>query len=84
MDKQTLLDRLESTVSFSFTKKDGTLRVVESATKNLDLIPENDRPSGERDQTKKKENNPNLISFYDFGVNAWRSCQFDQVKEILS
>lgn len=84
MIKQQLLERLESTVSFSFTKKDGTLRVVESATQNLDLIPAADRPSGERDQTKKKENNPNLISFYDFGVSAWRSCQADQVVEILN
>lgn len=83
MNKEFLLERLESTVSFSFTKKDGTLRVVELATQNLSLIPESDRPSGERDQTKKKENNPNLISFYDYGVKAWRSCQFEQVIEIL-
>lgn len=83
MNKELLLERLESTVSFSFTKKDGTLRVVEKATINLSLIPESDRPSGSQNQTKKKENNPNLISFYDFGVNAWRSCQADQLVEIL-
>lgn len=83
MDKQTLLDRLESKVSFSFKKKDGTLRIVESATQNLDLIPTSDHPSGSRDLSKKKENNPNLIAFYDFGVKAWRSCQFDQIQEIL-
>lgn len=84
MDKQTLLERLESTVSFSFTKKDGTLRIVESATQNINLIPSIDRPSGEYDSAKKKENNPDLISFYDFGVSAWRSCQFNQVLEILN
>ncbi|MCK9531834.1 MAG: SH3 beta-barrel fold-containing protein [Gammaproteobacteria bacterium] len=83
MNKESLLERLESTVSFSFIKKDGTLRVVEKATTNLDLIPESDRPSGKRDQTKKRENNPNLISFYDFGVKAWRSCQADQLVEII-
>lgn len=83
MDKQTLLERLESKVSFSFKKKDGTLRVVEAATQNINLIPAADQPSGSRDLSKKKENNPNLISFYDFGVNGWRSCQFDQIQEIL-
>lgn len=83
MKKESLLERLESTVSFSFTKKDGTLRIVEKATANLALIPESDRPSGNRDQTKKKENNPDLISFYDFGVSAWRSCQANQLVEIL-
>lgn len=82
MTKELLLSRLESTASFSFLKKDGTLRVVESATQNLDLIPESARPTGERDQSKKKENNPDLISFYDFGVSAWRSCQYNQIVEI--
>jgi hypothetical protein len=83
MNMSTLLERLESKVSFSFKKKDGTLRVVDSATQNLDLIPATAKPSGNRDVSKKKENNPNLISFYDFGVNGWRSCQFDQIQEIL-
>lgn len=85
MTKEQLLNRLESKASFSFLKKDGTLRVVESATQNINLIPENARPiqNESSEPSKKKINNPDLISFYDFGVNAWRSCQFGQVVEIL-
>ena len=68
MQKELILEKLTGIASFTFVKKDGTLRTVESATSNIDLIPASDRPAGTKDQTKKKENNPDLISFYDMKV----------------
>jgi len=67
----------EGEVNFSFTKKDGTERIVK-ATLNENLIPKNHLPK----EDTKKVNGSNQ-KFYDLDKNEWRSLSYDTKKVTL-
>jgi len=64
-------------VKVVFVKKDGTDRTM-MATLNEDLIPEDKKPKG----TGKKVDNGNTFAVYDVEADAWRSFNYDTVKEV--
>jgi hypothetical protein len=76
--KTELREHLHSgVVKVIFTKKDGTDRTM-MATLNEDLIPEDKKPKG----TGKKVDNGNTFAVYDVEADAWRSFNYDTVKEV--
>lgn len=64
---------------FEFRKADGTFR---SATGTLlfDLIPQQDHPQNESGE--QRQDNDNLVVYYDLDKMAWRSCRVDRIVTI--
>ena len=72
--KETLKTNI---VEVTFTKKDGSERVMK-ATQDLDnLIPREKHPKGVGKECK----NPNIVSVFDTEKGEWRSFDFSRVSE---
>lgn len=70
----SLLQALESdVVTFTFTKVNKSSRIAEG-TRNLDIIPINHHPKG-----TGKTPGADLIVFFDWQKQQWRSCRKDSV-----
>ena len=67
-------------VTVTFTKKDGTERVMECTTNSL-LVPQEPIVEGAE---PKREKTPNLdvMSVYDLEAKGWRSFRWDSVKQV--
>lgn len=63
-------------ITVTFTKKDGTERVMK-CTKSIAKIPIEMQPSGEREY-KEDEN----VRVFDLEKNEWRSFNYSSVKRI--
>ena len=78
-DKEKIKNFLrESTLSITFTKKDGTERRMNS-TLNTSIIPEEFSPKG-----VQKNKTDEVLSVFDIDNNGWRSFRWDSVKHISS
>ena len=66
-------------VTVTFTKKDGTERVM-NCTTNPNLVP----PVVVKESTEKKERkvNEDTMPVYDLEVKAWKSFRWDSVKQV--
>jgi hypothetical protein len=78
--KANIYDALKSllscgSVSITFTKRDGTERVMK-CTNVLADIPEERRPIGESTFSENKD----IIRVYDIESEGWRSFRVDSVK----
>lgn len=62
-------------VSVTFTKKDGTERVMKCTTK-WSYIPDEKHPIGESTLTENRE----VIRVYDLDNDGWRSFRVDSVR----
>ncbi|MEG1140943.1 MAG: SH3 beta-barrel fold-containing protein [Clostridia bacterium] len=62
-DLNNLLINQSSPVTFGYYKKDGSFRVF-NATKNMNIIPIDNHPTG--------NSNASNLRFYDFNADAWR------------
>ena len=67
-------------VTVTFTKKDGTERVM-NCTTNSDLVPpvpviENALPK------RDKKANEEVMSVYDLDAKGWRSFRWDSIKQV--
>ena len=58
---------LNGIATFSFLKKDGTIRVAKGTLKT-DLLP----PMDEQEEKRERKTNENLQVYYDVEKNAWR------------
>ena len=58
---------LNGIATFSFFKKDGTIRVAKGTLKT-DLLP----PMDEQEEKRERKTNENLQVYYDVEKNAWR------------
>ena len=74
-------------VTVTFTKKDGTERVMECTT-SPEIVPEvlveahetnTDSPI---DFPKVKKVNEDVCPVYDIGVKSWRSFRWDSIKQV--
>lgn len=63
-------------ITISFTKKDGTNRVMK-CTRNLEVIPSDKHPSG-NNETENKRN----IKVFDLDKQEWRSFNQTSIKRI--
>ena len=64
----------EGATDFQFRKIDGTVRTARGTTK-LDLIPADQRPSGEITNPETSA----VVTFYDLNAKGWRSFRRDSV-----
>lgn len=75
--KRELLTKLRAgEVTVVFTKKDGTKRTMRCTLK-MDLIPEEDHPSGEGAPGPE-----NVLKVYDLNKDGWRSFIVDTIISI--
>jgi hypothetical protein len=72
--------RTSPEVSVTFTKSDGTIRVMR-ATLNFGVIPKEDHPKSADWSTTEffKQPNSDTIRCYDLDKKAWRSFRLDSV-----
>lgn len=68
---------LEGEVTFSFKKKDGTIREARGTLK-ADLFP-NVKTTESKEPTKKRAVAEDIICYYDLDKTGWRSFRFDQL-----
>lgn len=66
-------------VTVTFTKVDGSERIMECTT-NSELIPKVEQASSEPKKEKKKSDE--AITVYDLQANGWRSFRWDSVKQV--
>jgi hypothetical protein len=67
-------------VTVTFTKKDGSERIMKCTT-NADLVPQ--EPVTESTQPKKeKKVNEDVMPVYDLEAKAWRSFRWDSIKVV--
>lgn len=66
----------EGVVRVTFTKADGSLRIMRCTT-NFDLIPEDQRPVSTT--KKEKPSDPKLFKVFDCEENGWRSFREERV-----
>jgi len=69
----------EGIVEVTFTKKDGTQRVMKCTLKES-LIPEKHKPKG--DNPREGGNTTNVIPCYDVEKQGWRSFTIADVKSV--
>ena len=67
-------------VKVTFTKKDGTERVMECTTSSL-LVPQEPIVEGAEPKREKKANT-DVMSVYDLEAKGWRSFRWDSVKQV--
>lgn len=67
-------------VTLTFTKKDGTERVM-NCTTNSTLIP-NEPISESTEPKKEKKPNEEVMSVFDLEANGWRSFRWDSIKQV--
>lgn len=66
-------------VTVTFTKKDGTERVMECTTSPT-IVPA--EPIVEGVEKKEKKVNEDIMPVYDIEAQGWRSFRWDSVKQI--
>jgi len=66
-------------VTVTFTKKDGTERVMECTT-SPNIVPA--EPIVEGVEKKEKKVNEDIMPVYDIAAQGWRSFRWDSVKQI--
>ena len=66
-------------IKVTFTKKDGTERVMECTTAPS-LVPV--EPVAEGIVKREKKVNEDVMPVYDLDVKAWRSFRWDSVKQV--
>lgn len=74
---KALIEKLGGVVSITFTKKDGTERVLLCS-----LTPPENVVVEEKKTERTKKENPNVLSVWDLENNGWRSCSLDSIKNI--
>ncbi len=78
--KKWLKSHLEfGPVTVTFTKVDGSERIMECTT-NSTLIPEVENKSSEPKKEKKKSDE--AITVYDLQAKGWRSFRWDSIKQV--
>lgn len=70
-------------MEITFTKKDGTERVMR-CTKKLDLLPKKESKSEQlnEEETKERKVAKDLVVVYDLESEAWRSFRAGQVTDV--
>lgn len=68
------------TVTVTFTKKDGTERIM-NCTLNPDMLPPTPISEG-TESKRKKATNDNIIAVYDLEAKAWRSFTLRSVNRV--
>lgn len=63
-------------VKVTFTKKDGTERVMNCSLQEGVVVPH------EKTTERVKEENPEVLSVWDLDKSAWRSFRLDSIKNI--
>lgn len=77
MDKPQVLRALHAgIVEITFTKKDGTKRVMECTLKD-DMIPQLELPLEEN--KKERKVNPDVLPVWDTQKGGWRSFRWDSI-----
>lgn len=66
----------EQSATITFTKKDGTERVM-NCTLKADLV-----EYQENKTERKKESNPEVLPVYDLDAKGWRSFRLDSINRI--
>lgn len=66
----------EQTATVTFTKKDGTERVMNCTLKADDV------EYGEKKTERTKEPNPEVLPVYDTDAKGWRSFRIDSITSI--
>lgn len=70
-------------VEILFEKANGTDRLMQ-ATLNMDLIPEDQRPtSGDGGGGAKTNQNPDIVNVFDIQVGQWRSFNITRLKSVV-
>lgn len=78
MNKEELVSQLrEGIVTISFTKADGTERVMRSTLK-VDFLP------APFESTRPKKDNPNVLNVWSVDDVGWRSVIIENIKEITN
>lgn len=67
-------------VTVTFTKKDGTERVM-NCTTNSTLVPPVELKEGTEPKREKKANEE-VMSVYDLDAQGWRSFRWDSIKQV--
>ena len=76
--KDWLLEHLaETEITVTFTKKDGSDRVLR-CTRNASVIPTEHQPKNEKPVAIKTD----AVAAYDLDINEWRSFNLSAVKRI--
>lgn len=70
--KRALYERV---LEVTFTKKDGTERVMKCTLRPDLLPPQTDL----EEQVEKRQPNPDVIAVWDLEVQGWRSFRFDSI-----
>ena len=79
MEKSVLIENLNNgIVTVQFTKKDGTERVMK-CTRNVNEIPADQLPKGDKNLSEEKVETDN-IKVFDIEANGWRSFNYSTVK----
>lgn len=68
-------------VSVTFTKKDGTERVMKCTT-SPSLVPSVELVEGAEPKREKKVNE-DVMPVFDLEANAWKSFRWDSVKSVM-
>lgn len=72
----------EGKVTVTFTKKDGTPRVM-NCTLNKDLLLVHAPVATQEESTKPtRKQNPNQVRVYDLDAHAWRSFNYSTLTEV--
>jgi hypothetical protein len=67
-------------VTVTFTKKDGTERVM-NCTTNSELVPKVEVKESAEPKREKKANEE-IMSVYDLDAQGWRSFRWDSIKQV--
>lgn len=67
-------------VTVTFTKKDGTERVMECTT-SAKLVPQEELKESSEPKREKKKND-DVMPVYDLEAKAWKSFRWDSIKQV--
>lgn len=71
-------------VSVTFSKKDGTERVMRCTT-NVDMVPKKpvvENTEEENTEHKERKQNPDVKPVYDLEAKSWRSFRWDAIHRV--
>lgn len=82
MNREDCMNTLRSRVCVvTFTKRDGTERVMRCTLKPEYLPVATTKPQVREEKTARKVN-PNTVSVWDLDKNAWRGFALDSIKDM--
>ena len=64
-----------------FKKSDGTIREINKATTQPDMLPAREPNTKSDKPTVKRAPNPEVLKFYSIDDKGWRSCRLDTILE---